>query len=82
MVPDAFRRGDPQPLQLFEGIDAGTGVGRAGAGSDGTWVVADDIGNDQCQSVGSLGRLRQLATRQAGEMLAHGVDVVDVGAGM
>ncbi len=40
-------------------------------------IVADDIGNDQCQSPRAIDRLRQSSTRETGEMLAHGVDVVD-----
>ncbi len=67
--------------QDVEGFLEGRWIGRRGTRRDHIKRVADDVGQHEGHHEGGRGRPRQLATLEAREMLAHGVELANGGAG-
>ena len=63
-----------------QAVAKGGGVGVRGARSDGVEPVADNVGDHQRHHRSRPGQASQLAALYPGQMLAHGVHLVDGGA--
>ena len=78
---DRLGQGELESCHHGPGIGEGGGIGHGRARSDHRGIVARHVRDRQRRHRGGVGAARQPPALDAGEVLAHGVDVADPGAG-